>query len=359
MLSRCPENVTLPDEIPTDLEVKPMQIQALAAEKPLASLQPFSFAVESPQDYQCVIKVRACGICHSDIHMVDNDWGMSNYPLVPGHEVIGEVVELAPQVKHLKIGDRVGVGWQRSACLECRDCLHGNENLCDHNQGLIVDGYGGFANYLAVDSRFAFPIPDGIDTQVAGPLLCAGITVYSALRHAGMTSGQEIGIIGVGGLGHLAVQFASKLGNRVTVFTTSEDKAEFAHQLGAQDAVIISGETPPPQSDRKLNLILSTVPVSLDWATYLQYLDTDGTLSLVGVPDEPLNIPLILLMQKRRRIMSSLIGGRAMMQEMLSIADRFGIAPIVEVFPFEKANEALQKVRDNKVRYRAVLTFNQ
>lgn len=333
-----------------------MQIHALAAKQKGAPLEPFSFETKALGAYDCTIKVLACGICHSDLYMMDNSWGYSRYPLVPGHEVVGEVVEKGGQVRHLKVGDRVGVGWQRSACLQCRYCLQGDENLCDQNEGTIVTGYGGFADYLQVDSRFAFPIPAGIETRTAGPLLCGGITVFSALRHAGMGSGLEIGVIGVGGLGHLAVQFASKLGNRVTVFTTSPDKAEFASQLGASDAIVVpaGAELPPPK--RRLNLLLSTVPINLDWAAYLNYLDADGTLSLVGVPDNPLSIPVWSLLAKRRRVMASPIGGRAMILEMLDIADRFGIQPIVETFPFDRIEEALQKVRDNTIRYRAVLT---
>lgn len=335
-----------------------MQIQALAAKKVGGILEEYSFEVEPPKVHNCLIKVLACGICHSDLHMIDNDWGFSSYPLVPGHEVIGEVVEIGPQVTHLKAGDRVGVGWQRSSCLQCRDCLRGNENLCDANQGLIVTGPGGFANYLMIDSRFAFPIPKGIDSQVAGPLLCGGITVYAGLRNAGMSSGQEIGIIGIGGLGHMAVQFAKKLGNRVTVFTTSEDKAEFAAQMGADEAIVVKKGENPRSPSSKLNILLSTVPVALDWVPYLDFLDSDGALSFVGVPDEPLNIPLFPLLMKRRRIVASPIGGRALINEMLSVAERFGIEPIVEVFGFDRANEAMQKVRDNQVRYRAVLSIS-
>jgi uncharacterized zinc-type alcohol dehydrogenase-like protein len=334
-----------------------MKIEGYAAEKPGEKLAPYSFEVSSNQTFECLIKVLACGICHSDIHVIDNDWKSSKYPVIPGHEVIGEVVEISPLVKHLKVGDRVGVGWQRSACLECQDCLKGNENLCDENQGLILTGPGGFANYLKVDARFAFLIPEGLDTLVAGPLLCGGITVYSALRYAGMSSGQEIGIIGIGGLGHLAVQFASKLGNRVTVFTTSEDKGNFAKEMGASEVIIVGKNESPNTPSRKLNILLSTVPASLDWTAYLDFIESDGTLSLVGVPDAPLTIPLFSLLLKRRRIMSSPIGGRGMMNEMLTVATQFGIRPIVEVFPLAEVNDAIQKVRDNTVRYRAVLSM--
>jgi uncharacterized zinc-type alcohol dehydrogenase-like protein len=332
-----------------------MQVQALAAYSPGATLNSYSYEIKQIKANECLIKVLACGICHSDIHMLDNDWGWSQYPLVPGHEVIGEVVDTGSQVSHLQVGDRVGVGWQRSACLHCQDCLKGHENLCDHSEALIVNGFGGFGDYLLVDARFAFCIPTGIETQVAGPLMCGGITVYSALRHAGMRSGQEVGIVGVGGLGHLAIQFASRLGNRVTAFTTSDDKAQFACQIGAHDAIVVPPGGAPSVPVRKLDILLNTAPQSLNWAVYLDYLNADGVLSIVGVPSEPLSIPILPLLIKRRRIMASIIGGRSEMTEMLSIAERFEIQPIVETFTMQEAEEAIQKVRHNKVRYRAVL----
>lgn len=259
---------------------------------------------------------------------------------------------------HLKVGDRVGVGWQRSSCLQCRDCWRGNESLCDENQALIVTGPGGFADYLMVDSRFAFPIPKGIDSKIAGPLLCAGITVYAGLRNAGMSCGQEIGILGIGGLGHMAVQFAKKLGNRVTVFTTSQDKAEFAHKMGADEAIVVGKGEIPQAPSSKLDILLSTVPAALDWAAYIDFLDSGSALAFVGLPDAPLSIPLFPLLMKQRRIVTSLIGGRAMINEMLAIAEKFEIEPIVEVFAIAQANEAMQKVRYNQVRYRAVLTVS-
>jgi uncharacterized zinc-type alcohol dehydrogenase-like protein len=335
-----------------------MQIKALAVKKTGGLLEEYKFDIEPPKVHECIIKVLSCGICRSDVNMIDNDWGQSKYPLVPGHEVIGEVAEIGPQVTHLKVGDRVGVGWQRSSCLQCRDCLRGNENLCDENQALIVTGPGGFADYLMVDSRFAFPIPKGIDSKIAGPLLCAGITVYAALRNAGMSSGQEIGILGIGGLGHMAVQFAKKLGNRVIVFTTSQDKAEFAHKMGADEAIVVGKGEIPQAPSSKLDILLSTVPAALDWAPYIDFLDSDSALAFVGLPDAPLSIPLFPLLMKQRRIVTSLIGGRAMINEMLAIAEKFEIEPIVEVFAIAQANEAMQKVRDNQVRYRAVLTVS-
>jgi alcohol/geraniol dehydrogenase (NADP+) len=334
-----------------------MQINALAALEKGAALQPFSFPAAPLKAFDCAIKVLACGICHSDIHMIHDDWDMSRYPLVPGHEVIGEVVDVGSHVTHLKIGERVGVGWQQASCMHCLDCMSGNHNLCDHAEGLIVSGYGGFADYMVVDTRFAFPLPAGIDTQSAGPILCGGVTVYAGLRNAGMTSGQNIGVIGIGGLGHLAVQFASRLGNRVTVFTTSADKAEFASQLGAHEAILVPPGGSPPLPKHKLNVLLNTANQGLDWSAYVNHLDSNGTFVFVGIPSEPLTIPITPLTSKQRRIMGSEIGSPAMIMEMLQIVDKFGIQPMIETFPLEQANEALQKVRENKVRYRAVLTM--
>lgn len=334
-----------------------MQINALAAIEKGAALQPFSFQAAPLKSFDCAIKVLACGICHSDIHMIHNDWEISRYPLVPGHEVIGEVVEIGSHVTHLQLGDRVGVGWQQAACMHCLDCLKGNHNLCDQAEGLIVSGYGGFADYMVVDSRFAFVLPAGVSTESAGPILCGGVTVYAGLRNAGMTSGQEIGVIGIGGLGHLAIQFASRLGNRVTVFTTSADKADFATQLGAHEAILVTPGSSPPLPVNKLNIIINTANQALDWLGYVNYLDSNGTFVFVGIPSEPLTIPVTPLTSKQRRIMGSEIGSPAMIMEMLQVVEKFGIQPLVEMFPLDQANEALQRVRDNKVRYRAVLTL--
>jgi alcohol/geraniol dehydrogenase (NADP+) len=334
-----------------------MQINALAVLEKGADLQPLSFQAPPLKAFDCAIKVIACGICHSDIHMIHNDWGISRYPLVPGHEVIGEVVEVGAQVTHLKPGDRVGVGWQQASCMHCLDCLRGDHNLCDQAEGLIVSGYGGFADYMVVDSRFAFILPAGMSAESAGPILCGGITVYAGLRNAGMTSGQNIGVIGIGGLGHLAIQFASRLGNRVTAFTTSEDKAEFATQLGAHEAIVVPPGSSPPLPLRKLKVLINTANQGLDWLGYVNHLDSNGTFVFVGIPSEPLTIPITPLTSKQRRIMGSEIGSPAMITEMLQIVEQFGIQPMVETFPLAQANAVLQKVRDNKVRYRAVLTM--
>lgn len=326
-----------------------------AAMSPKASLTAWEFDPPPLRPFDCRVAVLACGICHSDIHMIDNDWGMSTYPLVPGHEVVGRVTEVGSAVEHLKAGDRVGIGWQSGSCLQCPDCLAGNENLCDQNRALIVHGRGGFGDYVQLDSRFVFPLPAALPTESAGPLLCGGATVYSALRNAGMTSGQDIGVVGMGGLGHLAILFASRLGNRVTVFTTTPEKAEQARHLGAHHALVQPAGKEAPKPERKLQILLSTAPAPLDWSGYLAWLDSDGTLALVAGSAEPIRVSFWDLLGKRRRIMASPIGGRSILTEMLDIAANYGILPQVETYGMKEVNRAVERVRHNQVRYRAVL----
>lgn len=283
---------------------------------------------------------------------------MSRYPLVPGHEIVGEVIEVGVSVTHLQVGERVGVSWQRDSCGHCRDCARGNENLCDDNQALILDGYGGFADYVQLDARWAFPLPDALETELAGPLLCAGVTVYASLRDAGMSLGQRIGVVGLGGLGHLAIQFASKLGNRVTAFTSSPDKADFARELGAHNVVTLprAGKWPaPPPRDERLDILLVTATADLDWAGALEWLDSDGALSVASVPDSDLQIPVFALQNKRRRVTGSNVGSRPIIAETLQIAADYGVRPIVETFAFAQINEAFDRVRAGDVRFRAVL----
>lgn len=331
-----------------------MRVKAMAVMERGGPLVPYAYETAPLGPFDVLLEVRACGLCHSDIHMADDDWGITRFPLVPGHEVVGVVRERGREVTHLSEGDRVGVGWQRSSCLRCSDCLSGRENLCSDNRGLIVGGHGGFARHLVTDSRFCFPLPPDLPDEAAGPLLCGGVTVYSALRHAGMTSGQEVGVVGLGGLGHLAVQFASRLGNRVTVFTTSEDKVPFASSLGAFRTVVVR-EGERPRTERPLDLLLQTVPQDPGLALYLDLLGSDGTLVFVGVPLQPIPLPVGSLLSKRRRIMASPIGGRAEVSETLDVAHRFGVRPLVETYPLSEAEKAFQRLRENRVRYRAVL----
>lgn len=336
-----------------------MEINAMAVMEEKESLKSWNYTeIENLEPFNVLIEIQACGICYSDIHMQDNDWNASRYPLVPGHEIIGQVTELGDQVQHLSKGDRVGIGWQRSSCLQCEQCLAGNENLCSvAYEATIIKHHGGFASHMVVDSRFAFNIPKNLDSNLAGPLLCGGITVYSGLRSAGMTSGQDIGIIGLGGLGHMAVQFASKLGNKVTVFTRSKDKEEFAYKLGAAYVVNTKDEVPRKLAYPRLDIMLNTVDRPMPWSHFVRLLKADGTLCFVGNPGK-LEIQIGLLLEQRRRIMGSPIGGRAEIRKMLEVANRYKIHPIIEKFPLQEVNEAITKLRQNQIRYRAVLTMS-
>ena len=327
----------------------------MAALKSGSILEPWIYNETDAKDHYTLIEVSHCGVCYSDIHMINNDWNVSKYPFVGGHEIIGRIKSIGDSVNNLNVGDVVGVGWQRSACLHCLDCLSGNENLCSvAYQATIVGHHGGFASHFLTDSRFVFKIPSGLDLLSSAPLLCGGITVYSALISAGMTSGNEIGVIGLGGLGHMAVLFAKALGNSVTVFTRSEDKADLAiNKLGASH-VIYSNEPLPKKLDNPPKIIINTVDHSLEWDKYIRLLDTDGTLTFVGNPGK-ITIPVELLLNKRKRIMASPIGGRARITEMLHIANKYNIRPIVEKFSLANVNEAIKKVKNNNIRFRAVL----
>lgn len=334
-------------------------ISALAAHSRGAILKPYDFDAGPLGENECRVRVLACGLCHSDIHCIDDDWKVSRYPLVPGHEVVGEVFAVGAEVRDLAIGQRVGVSWQCGSCAECPDCARGNENLCDANQALIVDGYGGFADFVQLDAKWVFPLPDAIETDLAGPLLCAGVTVYASLLDAGMTSApQKIGVVGIGGLGHLAVQFAAKLGHEVTAFTTSDDKAAFARELGAHHTIILprEGQFPaPPDARARLDILLVTATADLDWAGALEWLGSDGALSVASVPESDLQIPVFALQNKRRRVTGSNVGSRQVIAQTLHIAAKHDIRPLIETFRFEDANQAIEKVRANQVRFRAVL----
>lgn len=338
-----------------------MRIHAMAAKSKGEDLVPWTYEQQALGPFECLLRVLACGLCSSDLHMVDNNWGMSRYPLVPGHEVIGEVTEIGSRVGQLAVGDRVGVGWQRSACFQCSDCTRGTEHLCNQGyQATLADGYGGFAEQMVADSRFCFPIPDGLPNDVAGPLLCGGITVYSALHTVGMTPGrepQEIGVIGLGGLGHLAIQFAAKSGHRVTVFTSSEEKAAAASRLGAHQTIVTQQDgRPAKHPDRPLDLLISTVPSQLPWNAYVELVRPGGAITFVGVPPGLASLPLDTIIFNRRRLLTSSIASRPMIRETLEVAARLGVQPTIETFPLADINRAIRRLRDGQVRYRVVLT---
>lgn len=332
-----------------------MRIHAHAAQQAKQLLAPFEYQAPTLGYNDVRLNVSHCGICHSDIHLIDNDWAISQYPLIPGHEIVGTVVALGAGVNHLKKGERVGVGWQCGSCLQCEYCLRGDENLCDHSQATCVGHFGGFADGVVVDSRFAFPIPVDLPSETTAPLLCGGITVYSPLVHYGVRPAMKVGVMGIGGLGHMALQFASAMGCEVTAFTSSPDKEVEAVKLGAHRVVVTKDATAVARAAQSQDFIVTTVSGTMDWMQAMSFLRPDGKLCVVGASPTPIQVPAFALISGRRSVVGSPIGSRHCIIEMLEFASRHEIGAIVEVVPLKQVNDAIAKVRANQARYRMVL----
>ncbi len=332
-----------------------MTIRSFAALSPRASLSPHVLEEKPLEAGEVKIQISHCGVCHSDVHLIDNDWGFSQYPLVAGHEVIGKVVGLGANVRHLQIGQRVGVGWSAAACGECEFCVRGDDNLCAQNQPTAVGRAGGFAEAIILDARFAFPIPEALSSENAAPLLCGGITVYAPLAVYGVKPGMKVGVIGIGGLGHLALQFARAWGCEVTAFSSSRDKEAEAQSFGAHHFVSSSDPEAMKSLISSFDFILSTVHVDLDWEAYVNLLRPDGKLCFVGVPQSAVKVGAFALIAGRRSICGNPTGSRAQIRDMLAFAALHGIAAQTETMPMAQVNEALAKVRKNQARYRMVL----
>ncbi|MBN2800296.1 MAG: NAD(P)-dependent alcohol dehydrogenase [Deltaproteobacteria bacterium] len=329
-----------------------MTYHGYAAAHPGAALSPHSWEPEALGEREVEVAISHCGLCHSDLHLVDNSWRVSAYPLVPGHEVVGKVTRVGASVRVLRVGQRVGVGWQSDSCGHCEYCLRGEENLCPELRATAIRRHGGLADHIAVDERFAHPIPEGLPSEAAAPLLCAGATVYAPLRRYASPS-SRVGVLGVGGLGHLALQFARAMGCEVTAFSTREEKAAEARAMGAHHFhTTASG---PRRAKGALDLLLVTVHHDLDWRKWLNTLRPDGVLCFLGGPEQPLNIPPGALIGGQRTITGSAITGRAGMREMLAFASRNGIVPRTELMGMDQINEAMERLRRGEVRYRVVL----
>ncbi|MFH1725053.1 MAG: NAD(P)-dependent alcohol dehydrogenase [Elusimicrobiota bacterium] len=333
-----------------------MKIHAYAANKAKGKLVPFVYDSGRLGAHDAEIEITHCGICHSDIHLIDNDWKGSRYPLVPGHEIVGTVKRLGPAVRRLAVGQRVGVGWQCGACGSCDCCVRGDENLCGRSAATCYGNHGGFADARRVDSRFAFPIPDSLDSAQAAPLLCGGITVYSPLAHYGVRPSMRVGVIGVGGLGHLALRFARAFGCEVTAFSGSPDKEGEAMKFGAHRFVPSRDKDALASAAGSLDFLLATVPADLDWAAYMGVLRPDGRLCFVGAIPSEVSLPVFSLIAGRKSVCGSPIGGRRTIREMLEFAARHRIGAQVETLPMARANEGVQTVRRGKPRFRIVLT---
>ncbi|QLH43227.1 MAG: NAD(P)-dependent alcohol dehydrogenase [Coxiellaceae bacterium] len=324
---------------------------AMAAKEPL---QPHDYEAPTLGAMDCQVAITHCGICHSDLHLIDNDWGVSRYPLIPGHEIVGKVTAIGSDVKQLKVGQRVGIGWLCRSCMQCEWCLQGDDNLCSKQQPTCIGHPGGFADTIQVDSRFAVPIPESLSSEQVAPLFCGGVTVYSPLR-THVTSPMRVGIIGIGGLGHMGLQFANAFGCEVTAFSTSAGKEAEAKRLGAHHFVVSSDNDAINKLRNSFDFILNTANAALPWTTYLELLRPKGKLCFVGVPTRNIEIPAMNLIALRKEICGSNIGNIPTIKEMLDFAARHKLGAQIEPFPMSKVNDALDKLRKNDVRYRAVL----
>jgi uncharacterized zinc-type alcohol dehydrogenase-like protein len=327
-------------------------LAALAAKQPLVPHQ-YEPAALRPHDVE--LEITHCGICHSDLHLIDNDWSSSTYPLVPGHEIVGTVTSAGGECA-IPIGQRVGIGWQRSACFDCEQCRAGHENLCPRQQATCVGHMGGFARRIRIDGRFAFPLPAMLDSAAAAPLLCAGVTVFAPLRRWHVGARSRVGVIGIGGLGHLALRFLRAMGCEATAFTSSPDKRETALELGARRVVCSTSPREIRSVAGQLDFLLCTAPARIDWISYLETLKPNGVLCLVGAPAGLVQFPAAQLLSSQRVICGSDIGSPAAIREMLAFAAEHGIGAQVETAPMADVNAAIQRVRENRVRYRMVLT---
>lgn len=330
-------------------------IQAYAALKPNGRLQRIEFDPGPLRPGQVEIDVIACGVCHSDLSMVNNEWGDSIYPLVPGHEIVGRISQVGATVKQHKVGDTVGVGWFSGSCLVCHQCLSGNHNLCPDAEQILVGRHGGFADRVRCQAEWALPLPAGLDVKKAGPLFCAGITVFNALVQFDVKPTHRVGVIGVGGLGHLALPLLNKWGCEVTAFTSTNAKRKQAMQMGAHHAVNSHDLSQLRKIAGSLDFILATAGADLDWEAYLEVLAPKGRLDIVGIPPSPISVSAFSLIGNQRSLSGSLTGSPAALRLMLDFCARHHIEPVVETYPMRRINDAMARLAAGKARYRIVL----
>jgi alcohol dehydrogenase (NADP+) len=339
--------------------------RAYAATSARSPLAPFEFERRSPGPKDVLLDILFCGVCHSDLHQARDEWGGSLFPMVPGHEIVGRVKQVGAEVTRFSKGDLVGVGCMVDSCRRCPDCREGLEQFCQNTLTLtynspdpILGGptHGGYSNQIVVDEHFVLRVSEKLDPAAAAPLLCAGITTYSPLRHWQVGAGQRVGVVGLGGLGHMGVKLARAMGAGVSLFTTSPSKADDARRLGA-DEVIVSRDTEEmKRHGRRFDFILDTVAVPHDLDAYLTMLKRDGTLCLVGAPDQPHPSPAVFkLILGRRRIAGSPIGGIKETQEMLDFCAEKNIVSDVEVIRMDQINEAYERMLKSDVKYRFVI----
>ena len=331
------------------------QIQGWAAQQAGQPLVRSSFDLGPLGPEEVEVAVDYCGICHSDLSMIANEWGMSRFPFVPGHEVIGRVLALGEQAKGLRVGQRVGIGWTAGSCMHCRQCLSGHQNLCAELEATIGGHHGGFADKVRAHWAWTIPLPDGIDLPSAGPLLCGGITVLKPFLAYHISPAARVGVVGIGGLGHMAVKFANAWGCEVTAFTSTAAKADEARSFGAHHVVSSRDANAIQAIAGSLDLLLVTVNVSLDWGALLGTLAPRGRMHVVGAVLEPIPVPAFALIVTEREVSGSPTGSPVDIATLLDFATRHDVRPQVEMFPMDQVNAALKHLADGKARYRIVL----
>jgi uncharacterized zinc-type alcohol dehydrogenase-like protein len=337
--------------------------KAYAAQSVASSVEPFSIERREPGPHEVLIAIDYCGICHTDIHQVKNEWGGSFYPMVPGHEIVGHVAKVGAQVTRFKAGDIVGVGCFVDSCRECHNCKDGYEQFCE--KGMVAtynsklkDGtttFGGYSSQITVDENYLLKITSKLPLERIAPLLCAGITTYSPLKHFGVAKGQQVGIVGLGGLGHMGVKLASAMGAEVTVLSTTAAKEPDAKRLGAQHFAVTTDPKNLQPLTGRFDFILDTVSAPHPMDALMGLLKRDGTLVVVGASPKPMEVHAFSLIMGRKRLAGSLIGGIKETQEMLDFCAKKNIGSDVEVIPIQKVNEAYVRTVKNDVRYRFVI----
>ncbi|WP_414672394.1 NAD(P)-dependent alcohol dehydrogenase [Lentzea sp.] len=338
-------------------------VAAYAAPAPKAPLERTTVERREAGPHDILIDIKFAGICHSDIHQVNEGWGEAIFPMVPGHEIAGVVVEVGSEVTRHAVGDRVGVGCMVDSCRECEFCLRGLEQYCANGNTMTYNGidrrgdvtYGGYSRQIVVDENYVVRIPDGLPLDVAAPLLCAGITVYSPLKHWGVAPGKKVAVVGLGGLGHMGVKIAAALGAEVTVLSQSLRKKDDGLELGAHDYRSTSDPATFSELAGKFDVVLSTVSAPLDFGAYLGLLRTDGAIVNVGAPEEPISLNLFRLLGGRKTLAGSMIGGIAETQEMLDFCAEHGLGAEIELISAEEINTAYDRVQSSDVRYRFVI----
>jgi uncharacterized zinc-type alcohol dehydrogenase-like protein len=331
------------------------EIHGWAAHAAGAELSTFKYTVDELGANEVDVKISHCGVCHSDLHLVDNDWAISKFPFIPGHEIVGKITAIGSAVRDRKVGERVGIGWQADSCGICEWCRKGEEQLCPKSQPTCVGRNGGYAGAIRVNSRFAIPVPDALESETVAPLLCAGITVYNPLKNWDVRPSSRVGIVGIGGLGHLGIQFARAFGSEVTAFSTSADKADEAKSLGAHHFVNTRDTAALKKVASSFDLILCTVSADQDFQGFVNALRPKGTLVVVGIPPSPMQITAFSLLVKQKAVAGSPSGSPTDLAEMLDVAARHQVKAQTEVFSMKDCNQAIAKVKKNQVRYRAVL----